>query len=327
MRALLNDIKRYLRETLGIEATPRPWRGAQRLPHLIRTRYHFAEITLLQSTLLLMVQFREESLTPAVIRAHVDLVRPKSSAEIVYACRRVTAYNRKRLIEQKTPFIVPGNQLYLPTLGIDLREHFRGLRQERSTLSPATQALIIHALLRKSDAPHSPAAVARKLNYSAMTMTRAFDELETAQLGFLSMSGRKRWLSFEGAKRDLWKRSGPLLRSPVRRRRYVQFTKRDSNVLHAGLSALAHYSMLAPPPNRVCAIGGHDWKRLLRKAHLVEGSDLDENTVEIEIWTYQPELFAIEGRVDPLSLYLSLRNAGDERVEAALDQMMSDFPW
>jgi hypothetical protein len=29
------------------------------------------------------------------------------------------------LIEQKVSFIVPGNQLYLPDLGLDLREYFR----------------------------------------------------------------------------------------------------------------------------------------------------------------------------------------------------------
>ncbi len=28
-------------------------------------------------------------------------------------------------IAQKVPFIVPGNQLYLPDLGLDLREYFR----------------------------------------------------------------------------------------------------------------------------------------------------------------------------------------------------------
>ena len=37
----------------------------------------------------------------------------------------MASYERKRLIEQKVPSIVPGNQLYLPDLGLDLREYFR----------------------------------------------------------------------------------------------------------------------------------------------------------------------------------------------------------
>lgn len=37
----------------------------------------------------------------------------------VYILQGLEAYNRKRLIQQKGPFIVPGNQLYLPDLGID----------------------------------------------------------------------------------------------------------------------------------------------------------------------------------------------------------------
>lgn len=48
---------------------------------------------------------------------------------------------RKRLIEQKVPLLVPGNQLYLPDLGIDLREYFRKPPTAPDTArSPATQA-------------------------------------------------------------------------------------------------------------------------------------------------------------------------------------------
>ena len=44
---------------------------------------------------------------------------------MVYVTGALASYERKRLIEQKVPFMVPGNQLYLPDLGIDLREYFR----------------------------------------------------------------------------------------------------------------------------------------------------------------------------------------------------------
>ncbi|GEM_PF-3944963 len=44
--------------------------------------------------------------------------------------------------------------------------------------------------------------------------------------------------------------------------------------------------------------------------------------MEIEIWKYDPELFAREGVVDPLSLYMSLKDTKDERVEMALEQQV-----
>jgi hypothetical protein len=37
------------------------------------------------------------------------------------------------------------------------------------------------------------------------------------------------------------------------------------------------------------------------------------------VWSYKPELFAKERVVDRLSLYLSLKDNEDERVQAALE--------
>ena len=44
--------------------------------------------------------------------------------------------------------------------------------------------------------------------------------------------------------------------------------------------------------------------------------------MEIEIWKYDPELFAREGVVGPLSPYLSLKDTKDERVEMVLEQQV-----
>jgi len=48
----------------------------------------------------------------------------------------------------------------------------------------------------------------------------------------------------------------------------------------------------------------------------------EPGTLEIEVWSYAPILFAKDKLVDRLSLYLSLKESKDERVEAALEEMM-----
>jgi hypothetical protein len=48
----------------------------------------------------------------------------------------------------------------------------------------------------------------------------------------------------------------------------------------------------------------------------------ESGACELEIWSYSPQLFAEENFVDKFSLYLSLRETNDERVEMALQQMM-----
>ncbi len=47
----------------------------------------------------------------------------------------------------------------------------------------------------------------------------------------------------------------------------------------------------------------------------------------LESWSYNPALLSDHPRVDTLSLYLSLRKDPDERVQAALEDMMEAFPW
>ena len=122
MSAELSQVKRYLHQTLGAEVSPTPWDEGTRLPFFLRKLYTFFEVQLLEASCLLMLDRNEQEQSPATVRKHMNQVQAKWDGEIVYVRARVTAYNRKRLIEHKLPFVVPGNQMYLPMLGIDLRE-------------------------------------------------------------------------------------------------------------------------------------------------------------------------------------------------------------
>jgi hypothetical protein len=44
--------------------------------------------------------------------------------------------------------------------------------------------------------------------------------------------------------------------------------------------------------------------------------------VHIEVWNYAPSLFAHDGWVDKISLYLSLKDNNDERIQHELTLMM-----
>lgn len=65
-----------------------------------------------------------------------------------------------------------------------------------------------------------------------------------------------------------------------------------------------------------------EWKVLQLNKEVTELKIHESGSMEIEMWKYDPELFAWEGVVDPLSLYLSLKNTKDERVEMALEQQV-----
>jgi hypothetical protein len=54
---------------------------------------------------------------------------------------------------------------------------------------------------------------------------------------------------------------------------------------------------------------------------------LDDEACEWQIWSYAPILVANDKAVDPLSLWLSLQGATDDRVQLALDELEKRLPW
>ena len=69
------------------------------------------------------------------------------------------------------------------------------------------------------------------------------------------------------------------------------------------------------------------WKELRERHRIMELPDQDPDANEIQVWSYPPALFAEQGTVDRLSLYLSLRTDHDERTESALEEMMEKIRW
>lgn len=327
MENIIINFEQYLKDTLGVTDRPVQWKQADRLPFFLRDLYRFYTLTLLDVGCLLMVAREQKEQTPAVIRKHVLQVQKKWQHEVVYVQQKVTAYNRKRLVEHKLSFVIPGNQLYLPFLGIDLREHFKKIRNTEPRWSPSTQAVVLCVLFHDGEPRFTPKKLANRLGYTPMTMTRALDELEGAGLGQITMEGRERVLRFDRNKKGLWENALETLRSPFRKRLWVKHSLNKPFGMKAGLSALSYYSSLAEPGNPVYAVDGTNWKGIKTSKNLSVLEIAEPGACELEIWSYPPELFAKEGVVDRFSLYLSLQENKDERVESALAKMMEQVAW
>ena len=147
--------------------------------------------------------------------------------------------------------------MYLPHLGIDLREHFRRLHGKKDkAFSPASQAVVLYALVRQTGENLTSSHLVEKLGYTLMTINRVFAELKTAQIGEFFQEGRERCWTFSD-KRTLWKQAAPFLRSPVKKRLWL---KGHQLKIIAGLTALSHLSLLAPTPLPVFAASMHQWE-------------------------------------------------------------------
>ena len=325
LRDLAHSAERYVREVLDAPLALRGFDGARGLPYFLQDRYLFLEGQPLGQRCILMAPGLEGLDSPANVAKHIRQVQQQAGAVVILLVPSVAAYNRKRLIAQRINFIAPGAQLFLPELAVDLREHYRAALRpatEVDKLSPTSQMIIIAGALDGRLSGLNAASVAQWLGVSAMSISRAFDELRVTDLVALEPQGREYRLYFTAHGRELWDRARPRLRSPVRKTRGADFRPQGATTLLAGESALAHYTSLAEPPRTTFAIHASDWKRLALDHALDMVEVTDDPPFRVETWSYDPKVLARrEDLVDPLSLYLSL-DLRDERMGIAAEELL-----
>jgi hypothetical protein len=331
--AQLDMVRKYLHDTLGVACSLRPWTG--KFPYYLQDSFELHELKILDHSVLLAVNRRAKAPPLATVRDRLEKLKALTDRPVVYVTAALASYERRRLIEQKVPFIVPGNQLYLPDLGLDLREYFRQQTQTReNALGPATQAMLIKGLLEiSSRETWSPAAIAADLGYTPMTLSRAVKELTAAGIATIVHQGKARWLHMDRAPAETWEVARPLLRSPVKREVWAQATVafKKRRVPLAGLSALARYSHLIEPALPVYAMSASELKALSRDFEVLPEPQPD--ACQLQVWSYTPILAPngknanVEEIVDPMSLTLSLQETTDERIELALEELKKHFPW
>jgi len=84
---------------------------------------------------------------------------------------------------------------------------------------------------------------------------------------------------------------------------------------------------LAEPGNPVLALEGKQWKKVKTYDDVMILDITEPNARELEVWSYSPTLFGEKRVVDRFSLFLSMREDEDERVQSALECMMEEVEW
>ena len=91
--------------------------------------------------------------------------------------------------------------------------------------------------------------------------------------------------------------------------------------LMSGETAMGHYTMLAEPAAPIVAIDkvmAREDAALLSKQY---------GYIKVEVWKYSPLLLSENGIVDRLSLYLSMRDSDDERIQLECDTLIKEMKW
>ena len=321
-------LKSYLETLSGVSPHLQPLKVAH-LPLFLKNRFSFYSAELFGKTWSLAQEDETwETGSPGEYEKQAEILRPLLKAPVVFVFSSLPSNTRNRMVRKGVPFIVPGNQAFLPSALVDLREHFpKPSGKGRTSLSPTAQLTLLFHLEREPLSGLPLRSIAEKLHCSAMMLSKVKDELEEAGICEVERIGRSMALKFSGAKRALWDLAQDRLTSPVKKMRWVQWSTPGYPALLSGMSALSRRTMLADDRLPTYALGPKMLESWLERGTLTGCPDAEQATAKIEVWSYEPKYLGDNESVDPLSLYLSLRYNADERVQQQLERLMEEVQW
>ena len=326
MPSLEQRLTDYLETITGSAAVLREMAGPaeSRLPLFLRERYRLRSIGLFGRECLLALETPGwDTGSPAEYAAHAQAMRNQFPEPVTLVVPQVASYARNRMVRAGTPFIVPGSQLFMPFMMVDLRERFAAPETEAGQhFTPAAQCILLYHLQRQPLQGLPLQDIARLTGYSAMMVTRVKEEWEANRLCQTSRIGRTTVVEFAAAGRKLWQIAEPYFTRPAKKSHWIRWDHQAPAALEAGFTALSRTTMVEDDPTPTWALPRAAFRSLRENGTLHTVGGPGEANARMEEWSYDPALLSEGPGVDPLSLVLSLRGNSDDRVQQQLQTVL-----
>lgn len=314
-------------ETYGLKLNASPKESLNSLPIYMLAGRKLYEVEFEGTTFLAVCLSGRDRFNSAELKKQLALYQNAAEMPVAYVFDAMTTAQRTSLIGNRIPFICEPDQLYLPFLGVMLKS---GLKKDRShisteKMSPSTQSLFLYlAYFGQSGCIKKDAANALRLTRTSIT--RASEQLTVMGLIREEKAGKEICMYPAGNGSALFERARPFLINPVQKSLFVKYDDALRQCLPAGESALSACTMLSPPKIPTYAVlKGCDTVTQFRQVE--PRWESEEPVCRVELWKYDPRLFAADGRIDPISLAMSLESIDDERIEGALEDYLEGWKW
>lgn len=319
-------MKKYLSEIFGLNVKIENWDGKRKLPLYLRIKREYFVLSIgdVQSVLM---KNDSETFHVSNFEKEIHEIEKYTEMPVILWLDAVSTYQRNALIKNKISFIIPNSQMYVPQLGISLKEFCAGKREKVEKISVAAQFLLLYFIYQKEPEEKTQSELSEYLNTSNMNISRAVQELQG--LGFLEIrkDGTSKQIKSVAIGKKLYQLSNKYLQSPVQKKICVSPAYFNVDLPFAGETALARQSMLNYPKHMIYAMDKKLAKDIPKNAIVEPNLMADSDYVEIELWKYNPIVFASDGIVDIVSLVQSLKEVEDERVEMQIEEIMEEYRW
>ncbi len=253
------------------------------------------------------------------------LYQKKVDMPVAFTFSGLTATQRIAMIKKQIPFIVEPDQLYLPFVGVMMRKRLMAMPAQSEKMMPVTQSLFLYLVYSgKNGCPKKDAADA--LGLTRTSISRASEQLVSFGLIREEHVGKEIHMHLIHTGMEAFDIAQRYMINPIQDRAFVEYVPELADCVLSGESALGEKTMLNKPAIPVYAMD----KRLYaeKEYHLVDPKwESSENVCLVELWKYDPKVFAFSNCIDPMSLAMSMKEHEDERIEGAVEEYMEQYPW
>lgn len=317
----IQKAKQWVENVLPGALDVEPWKELifDALPAIIESAYDLRKGHFHDKDIICAFVIDPEGITPANIRKHSDIIERIMNAPVVFFFDNIDSYKAARMAKEGINFVVNDRRIYLPQLLTVVNTRNKATIDD-NPITPIAQLLVLYHLDVKDLNGKTTEEIAKLLQTSYPSANRAVRWL-TAK-GILKQNGKKtKTIGFLYNGKELWNEIEPLMASPIDTIKYTPHLDLSEYGYTAGFSALEHYTMFQ---------GFQPVYAMAKKAYanvkdIISIDPYGEAT--IQIWKYDPAILAKNGIVDKLSLYLTLRDNDDERVQIELNEMMKGIKW
>lgn len=314
----IDKIKEYLEYLLGKSNVAIENSRGVVLP-LYLNCYDYAEISVYGNRYIFVSA--KESLNVKTYKAQKGKIEALFDCPAVLVLEKSKALQRQNLIQNNIMFVEIGKQLFMPTVGLALQNVRDIVIPQVDKFTPQTQLCALFFLYHRVG-EYTVKQIAEKTQLNSMSISRGMNSLRDLELLSNASIGRTSYYRLSVDKREYLQKLERYSVSPVQKAVWIKKDEKSRGVFRAGYSALSAYSMLADNEYETYAISKEEYKQIDRSLQIEFEDFLDEQDfIKLEVWKYDPALFAEEGTVDKFSLCMSFDQEHDERTEAILKEI------
>lgn len=314
----------YLKRVFGETAVKEFKLNFSGLPLYLSKAYRFYGISVYGKKYVFVQP--ENKLNLKAYKAQKKKIEEIFALSVVLCADKLIFQQRDNLINSGIEFVEPKRQIYMPSLGLVLdNRRSNTIAKQIEKFTPQMQLCALF-FLYKSQKEYTVKEISEITGLNDMAVSRGASFLTELELLSVRKVGRINYYTIRVSKNELLASIKDYLISPILKKLYAKEVDVKNIGVKAGYTALSQSTTISDDFVKTYAVSRKTYKSIENNCKEVDDMFLtDDGVAKIEVWKYDPAIFAVDNCVDKLSLYLSFTNGNDERSEEALKELMREI--